>query len=266
MNDLPMKACVMIPSYNTGQLLKKTVSEALTEWQDVFVIIDGSDDGSDKGLESLATAPDQQLRVIRLPQNKGKGSAILAGLRHASEEGFTHALSMDADGQHPAHFIKRFMELGQKHPSALILGDPVFDDSAPLIRLKGRKISNWWANLSTMWWGIHDSLFGMRLYPVQPLLKVFNSTIGARRFDFDPECAVRLCWKGVPVINLKTPVRYLTEEEGGVSQFKYLRDNILLTWMYIRLVIGFLLRSPLLLVRVIRGGNPLKGLNQSSHE
>ena len=145
-----MKACVMIPSYNTGPILKKTVTAALGEWQDVFVIIDGSNDGSDDDLEALATGDDHNLRVHRLPQNKGKGAAILSGLKLAMDEGFTHALAMDADGQHPAASIKPFMELGEKHPDALVLGDPIFDDSAPSIRLKGRKISNWWANFTTM--------------------------------------------------------------------------------------------------------------------
>jgi len=253
-----MKACVLIPSYNTGPLLKVTVRGALDVWGDVFVVIDGSTDGSDTDLECLADNADQQLRILRLPQNQGKGSAVLAGIELAMHEGFTHALTMDADGQHPADHIQIFMELGARHPEALVLGDPVFDESAPSIRLKGRKISNFWANLDTLWWGINDSLFGMRLYPLAPLHKAFTSTFGARRFDFDPEVAVRLCWQAIPLINLKTPVRYLSEEEGGVSQFKYLRDNILLIWMYFRLLIEFFLRSPILVFRRINGGNPLK--------
>ena len=255
---MEMKACVLIPSYNTGHLLQETVRGALGVWRDVFVVIDGSTDGSDADLESLVSGSDQQLRIIRHPKNKGKGAAVLTGITQAMDEGFTHALTLDADGQHPVDYIQKFMDMGNAHPDALVLGDPIFDDSAPSIRLKGRKISNWWANFDTLWWGIGDSLFGMRLYPLVPLRKVFRSTFGARRFDFDPEVAVRLCWMGGPVINLPTPVRYLTVEEGGVSQFKYLRDNILLTWMYFRLLIGFTFRSPLLFFRKITGGNPLK--------
>jgi len=259
-----MKACVLIPSYNTGPLLKETVLSALREWNEIFVVIDGSSDGSDANLENLASPPEQHLRVIRLPKNRGKGTAVLKGITAAMDEGFTHALTMDADGQHPANHIRKFMTLGEDHPDALILGDPIFDDSAPSIRLKGRKISNWWANFDTLWWGIGDSLFGMRLYPLKPLRRAFASTFGARRFDFDPEVAVRICWQGAPVINLKTPVRYLTAEEGGVSQFKYLRDNVLLTWMYFRLLIGVTLRSPLLIFRKLTGGNPLKNLPPQS--
>ena len=249
-----MKPCVPIPSYNSGPLLRRTLSAVLGVWDDVFVVIDGSTDGSDEGLQNLA-GEGKRLRVLSLPENRGKGSAVLAGITRADEEGFTHALAMDADGQHPADHIVRFMETGKAHPEALVLGKPVFDASAPALRVNGRKVSNWWANLETCGWGIHDSLFGMRLYPVKPLKKVFSETWFARRFDFDPEVAVRLCWKGIPVINLPTPVKYLSAEEGGISQFRYLRDNILLTGMHIRLMLGFLLRLPILL---LRGGNPLK--------
>lgn len=248
-----MKPCVLIPSYNAGPLLRPTVAAALAAWPDVFVVIDGSTDGSDADLEALA-GETGRLRVHRLPENRGKGAAVLEGIALAAGEGFTHAMTMDSDGQHPADHIQRFMETGKTHPEALVLGEPVFDASAPALRVNGRKISNWWANLETGWWGIHDSLFGMRLYPIAPLREVFAKTAFARRFDFDPEVAVRLCWHGVPVINLKTPVRYLTAEEGGVSQFRYLRDNTLLTGMHIRLFLGFLLRLPAL---IRRGRNPL---------
>jgi len=244
-----MKACVLIPSYNSGPLLRQTLAGVLAVWDDVFVVIDGSTDGSDAGLEALGSGGSARLRVLRLPVNRGKGSAVLVGITKAQEEGFTHALAMDADGQHPAGYIRRFMELGQMNPEALVLGEPVFDASAPALRVNGRKISNWWANLETCWWGIHDSLFGMRLYPIAPLKKVFSQTLFARRFDFDPEVAVRMCWLGIPVTNLKTPVRYLTAEEGGISQFRYLRDNALLSAMHTRLFFGFLLRLPVLLFR-----------------
>lgn len=253
-----MKGCVLIPSYNSGPLLRQTLAAVLNEWDDVFVVIDGSTDASDTGLEDLGKSG---LRIHRLPQNAGKGSAVLTGIELAAKEGFTHALTMDADGQHPASHIHRFMEAGNTHPEALILGQPVFGENAPALRVNGRKVSNWWANLETCWWGIHDSLFGMRLYPIAPLIEVFSHTSFARRFDFDPEVAVRLCWKGVPVINLKTPVRYLTADEGGISQFRYLRDNTLLTGMHIRLFFGFVARLPLL---ILRKKNPLKNFTLPS--
>jgi glycosyltransferase involved in cell wall biosynthesis len=257
-----MNACVLIPSFNSGPLLRQTLIGVLPVWNDVFVVIDGSTDGSDMNLEELAIGSHARLRVHRMPVNRGKGSAVLEGITLAAEEGFTHALAMDADGQHPSDHIVRFMEISKKHPEAMILGRPIFEDSAPALRVQGRKISNGWANLETCWWGIHDSLFGMRLYPIAPLKKVFSETRFARRFDFDPEVAVRLCWKGVPVINLPTPVKYLTVSEGGISQFRYLRDNALLTFMHLRLMLGFLLRLPILL---LRKKNPLKNHDFASH-
>ena len=126
----------------------------------------------------------------------------------------------------------------------MVLGVPQFGAEAPRIRVLGRKISNGWANLETLGAGIGDSLFGFRVYPIAPLARVMRSQRFMRRFDFDPEAAVRLAWAGVPAINLPAPVRYFTPEEGGVSHFKYLRDNALLTWMHTRLFLGFALRLP----------------------
>jgi hypothetical protein len=134
-----------------------------------------------------------------------------------------------------------------------VLGKPVFGPEAPALRVQGRRISNAWANLETLGMGIGDSLYGFRVYPVQALIGVMQSTRFMRRFDFDPEAVVRLCWAGVRPINVDAPVRYLAAEEGGVSHFKYLRDNLLLSWMHLRLFTGFVLRLPLLLWRRLRG-------------
>lgn len=254
---VPETRCVvLIPSFNTGPILLETVDRALahTVGTPVWVVIDGSTDHSADLLAPLVTEHQSALRVFTLPQNVGKGSAILHALRRALEDGFTHVLTMDADGQHPPEFIPRFCAQAAEHPEAAVFGRPVFDASAPALRVNGRKVSNFWANLETLGWGIGDSLFGMRLYPAAALLEVFESTRFARRFDFDPEVSVRLAWRGIPIINLPTPVYYPATEEGGVSQFRYFRDNALLTWMHIRLFLGFGLRLPLLLTR---GANPL---------
>ena len=153
--------------------------------------------------------------------------------------------------EHPANLIEAFMQCSQATPAAMVLGVPVFDASAPSLRVKGRKVSNWWANLETLWAGIGDSLYGFRVYPIAPLRAVMRRQLWMRRFDFDPEAVVRLCWRGVKPINLAAPVRYFSVAEGGVSHFRYLRDNVLLTWMHSRLFFGFLLRLPLLLLRKI---------------
>src|SRR5471030_2764864 len=239
---------VLIPSYNPGPKVLSTVRAALEQWAPVWVVIDGSTDHSEHRLLELAAA-EPHLRVWVLPKNRGKGAAVLFGMREARALGFTHVLSMDSDGQHPAECIAPFMQSSLESPAAMILGKPIFDDSAPSFRVKGRKISNWWANLETLWSGIGDSLFGFRVYPIDPLINVMRRQRWMRRFDFDVEAVVRLCWRGVRPINLAAPVRYFKPEEGGVSHFNYWRDNALLTWMHFRLFWGFILRLPLLAAR-----------------
>lgn len=242
---------VLIPSYNPGDKVFETVRAARQHWTPVWVVVDGSTDGTAEGLLEMARL-DQGLRVMVLPQNQGKGAAVLHGLELASRMGYSHVLTMDSDGQHPADRIAGFMAASMQQPDAMILGLPVFDEHAPTLRVKGRRISNWWANLETLWSGIGDSLFGFRVYPVEPLRRVMKKQPWMRHFDFDPEAVVRLCWRGVRPVNLPATVRYFRKDEGGVSHFRYLRDNMLLTWMHARLFAGFLLRLPYLLARRAR--------------
>ena len=237
---------MLMPSFNTGPVLLDTVRGALAAMTPVWVVLDGSTDGS---ATALAGLPQDGLRVLSLPQNSGKGAAVLHGLREAAAAGFTHVITMDADGQHPAAMLPAFVAASRANPAAMILGLPQFGPDAPALRVGGRRISNGWAGLETLWVGLGDSLFGFRVYPVAPLLAIMERHRWMRRFDFDPEAAVRLCWAGVRPINLPSPVRYLRPDEGGVSHFRYGRDNALLTWMHIRLMCGFLLRLPMLLWR-----------------
>jgi glycosyltransferase involved in cell wall biosynthesis len=239
---------VLIPSYNPGPKVFATVRDALDQWAPVWVVVDGSTDRSAQGLLAMA-ATEPGLQIFVLPENRGKGAAVLFGLREAQAAGFTHALTMDSDGQHPAERIRHFMQASMARPDAMVLGVPVFDASAPGLRVKGRQISNWWANLETLWAGIHDSLYGFRVYPIDALAAVMRRQPWMRRFDFDVEAVVRLCWRGIRPINLPAPVRYFRPDEGGVSHFNYWRDNVLLTWMHFRLFWGFIVRLPLLLAR-----------------
>jgi glycosyltransferase involved in cell wall biosynthesis len=239
---------VLVPSYNPGPGVVATVRSARAAWCPVWVIVDGSDDGSAERLQQLAR-DDAGLHIIVLERNCGKGAAVLHGVRLAAQHGFTHALTMDSDGQHPAQCIGEFMARSAAHRDCMILGVPQFSADAPQLRVRGRRISNWWANLETLGMGIGDSLFGFRVYPIGPLLAIAERHRWMRRFDFDPEVAVRLCWAGVRPVNVPAPVRYLSRECGGVSHFRYVRDNTLLTWMHLRLVVEFILRLPMLLHR-----------------
>jgi glycosyltransferase involved in cell wall biosynthesis len=234
---------VVIPSDDTGATVYHTVTAARAQWCPVYVVVDGSRDGTAEGLQAMA-AKDAGLQVWVLPHNRGKGAAVLHGLLQARANGFTHALTMDADGQHPAEHIADFMQASGQRPDAMILGRPVFDASAPLLRVRGRRVSNWWTNLETLGAGVADSLFGFRVYPIAELVAVMQRQPWMRRFDFDTEAVVRLAWRGVKPINRDAPVKYLSADEGGVSHFRYGRDNALLTWMHTRLMIGFVLRLP----------------------
>ena len=171
---------VLSPSYNPGPAVLTTVQAARAQWPVVWVVDDGSNDGSTASLQELA-ASDPGLHLIVLPRNSGKGAAVLAGLEAAATAGFTHVLTMDADGQHPAALIPDFMAASQAAPAAMILGKPVFGPEAPALRVNGRKVSNGWANFETLWMGIGDSLYGFRVYPIAPLMRIMRGRRWMRR-------------------------------------------------------------------------------------
>jgi glycosyltransferase involved in cell wall biosynthesis len=234
---------VLVPTYNTGPRLLRTVTEALAAWSPVWVVVDGSDDGSDAPLHALASSrPD--LRVLRLAQNSGKGAAVLHGITAALAENFTHALVLDADGQHPIDHIAPFMAASAARPDAQILGLPVFGPEVPLERLYGRKLSVALAHLECLGRDIADPLFGFRVYPLQPAHAILSSIRTARRYDFDPEIAVRLFWAGTPAVNLPAPCRYIAKSDGGVSHFHYVRDNVRMVWLHTRLLARLLFTFP----------------------
>lgn len=234
---------VIVPSYNSGRLLDETLRSLLTVWPEVIVVIDGSNDGSERRVRALAESA-QGIEVIVQERNLGKGAAVLRGMERAATRGMMHAAVFDADGQHVATEVPRFMAASAAHPEAMILGVPVFGEDAPALRVGGRRVGNWWTNLETWWGGIDDSLFGFRVYPIEPALRILRGMRGGRRFDFDTQLAVRLYWDGVPPLNLATPVRYPQRETGGVSHFKYVRDNLLLTFVHAGLFIRSLGMMP----------------------
>ena len=181
---------ILIPSYNTGGKVLQTVWDARQIWQPVWVVVDGSTDGTLEALRALAR-DDRDIQVLALPRNQGKGAAILHGLREAEAAGYTHAMTMDADGQHPTDKIREFMAASDANPDALILGLPVFDASAPRVRVHGRKLSNWCAELETLGAGIGDSLYGFRVYPIAVLLQ----TMQAQRRVGRQEAPVGTPWR-----------------------------------------------------------------------
>lgn len=239
---------VLIPTYNTGPRLLRTVREALAVWSPVWVVVDGSTDGSDSALDVLAAKQNPgALRIFRRAANGGKGAAVLDGFTAALAEKFTHALVLDADGQHPIDFINSFMAASASRPDTMILGRPIFGPEVPLERLYGRKLSVGLVHLECLGRDIGDPLFGFRVYPIAPAHAVLSAIRGARRYDFDPEIAVRLFWRGVPPLNLPAPCRYIAKADGGVSHFHYLRDNVRMVWLHTRLITRLVFTFPIVL-------------------
>lgn len=237
---------VIIPSYNSGPLLRQTVERVLSVWGLVIVVLDGSTDGSRRDLIGLEQEW-PSLHVVELPLNRGKGAAVLVGLERAISLGVTHAAVFDSDGQHDAADLPLFMEASARYPDAMILGGPVFGPDAPMVRVIGRKLGNWFTNLETLWGGIGDSLFGFRVYPVDTSIRILSSIWMGRRFDFDTQLVVRLYWEGIAPLNIATRVCYPKKIEGGVSHFRYVRDNFLLAAVHASLCLRALFLMPRLL-------------------
>ena len=232
---------VIVPSYNSGCLLAETLEGVLASGLPVVTVIDGSNDGSAESAQKLQNETDG-LDVLILPRRGGKGAAVLAGLEAAEQRGWTHAAVLDADGQHDAADLPRFVETSRAHPDAMILGVPVFGPDAPMLRVLGRRLGNFFANVETRWGSIGDSLFGFRIYPVQPALRILRGMRAGRGFDFDTRMAVQLFWAGIRPVNLPTRVRYLPRGRG-ISHFRYLRDNLLLVRTHAELLLRSLINK-----------------------
>jgi len=222
-----------VPTYDNPATIR-TVVERLREHLDhVIVVDDGSAAEGRAACEALAR--EELAHVVHRSENGGKGAAVKTGLEAAKALGFSHALQVDADGQHDLDDVPRFLETMREDPAALILGDPRYDESAPGSRQVGRKITTFWIGVECGRGVIGDAMCGFRIYPV-------DAAVAARAqgdaMDFDPEIAVRLVWAGLPVINVPTKVRYLDEDEGGVSHFRVFRDNVLISWLHFRLSVS----------------------------
>jgi glycosyltransferase involved in cell wall biosynthesis len=228
------RPCVVIPTYDNPQTIERVVAEAQAHVHDVFVVDDAGGPEAKEALERLKSVAG--VRVHHREENGGKGAAVKDGLRLALAEGFTHALQVDADGQHALEDAPMLLGASRSHPDALVLGKPVFDESAPKARLWGRKVSVFWVWLETLGkrGRIEDPLCGFRVYPLEAAVAV---RARGDRMDFDPEIAVRLVWMGLEVINVETRVRYVPEEEGGISHYRAFWDNLLVSLLHARLTI-----------------------------
>ncbi|MES2320107.1 MAG: glycosyltransferase family 2 protein [Pseudomonadota bacterium] len=240
------KPCVVIPVYDHEHAIGAVVGAVLGHGLPCILVDDGSKPSCARVLDELAAVSPGKVSLLRLAQNQGKGGAVLAGFDYAGKEGYSHLLQVDADGQHNAGDIPKFIDLARANPAAVIAGCPVYDESVPALRLYARYLTHVWVWINTLSFAVRDSMCGFRVYPVAPVLDLARRRKLGRRMNFDTEILVRLYWDGLKVINLPTRVSYPTD---GVSHFMAFRDNVLITRMHTTLFFGMLLRLPLLLAR-----------------
>lgn len=244
MSESPFRPCAIIPVYNHQQRIGAVVARLLGHGLDCILVDDGSEPGCAAVLGEIARQ-NPQVTLLRLPVNSGKGAAVCHGLRHAGTMGFTHALQVDADGQHDLDDVPRFLACGQENPRAVISGWRSYDQMPPA-RRRGRRLTDFWVCVNSVSRQLKDSMCGYRLYPLDATLKLLqHHRIGAR-MDFDTDILVRLYWEGAPVRNISTHIVY---QDDIASHFDILRDNLRIIRMHTRLFLGMLRRLPRLVMR-----------------
>ena len=231
-----MNPCLLIPIYNHGDTIGDVLGALAPLGLPCVVVDDGSDAANREALEGAARQW-ARVRVERLPENRGRGAALRHGYRLAWTLGYTHVVQLDADGQHDARDVPRFLAVAGQRPDALVLGLPLFDATAPRARLIGRRISRFWVHVETRSRLIADPLCGFRCFPLARAVDLISRVRLGDRMEFDPEIAVRWAWQGWPIVNLPTRVRYV---RGGRSHFHPLHDNVRISWAHTRLVFGML--------------------------
>lgn len=244
-----MRACIVIPNYNHVAVIEAVLTELSALSLPIIMVNDGSSSEASEVM-CYCAGKFESLTLIEHQKNQGKGGAVQTGLLTADKLGFTHAIQVDADGQHDLNDIKTLINLGKTHPNSLISGRPVYDESVPKVRLYSRYITHFWVWIETLSFSVKDSMCGFRCYPVAITAKLLREKRLGKRMDFDIEIMVRLYWRGVKSIFMPTKVIY---PEGGSSHFRALEDNILISWMHTRLFFGMLPRIPKLLWRKFSG-------------
>jgi predicted LPLAT superfamily acyltransferase len=252
---MSFKPCLVIPIYNHGGSIGATVERLIPHRLAIYIVDDGSDAPTQAVLAALA-AEQPLVRLLRLPANAGKGAAVLRGMREARAAGFSHALQIDADGQHDCGDVPRFLEVAAASPEAVVCGKPIYDASVPRSRLYGRKFTHFWVCVETLSINRSDSMCGFRLYPLAATCALIDRVAIPRRMDFDTGIFVRLAWAGLSFRNVETRVTY---PQDGLSHFDMLRDNLRITRMHTLLTLGMLLRLPVLLWRKLAARNSSGG-------
>ncbi|WP_106478845.1 glycosyltransferase family 2 protein [Phytohalomonas tamaricis] len=231
-------ACIIIPVYDHEGAIEATCTNVRPLGLPIILIDDGSHEPCAQLLDQLKQRENHYL--VRLTRNCGKGAAVRAGLAEAERLGFTHALQIDADGQHDVADLPPFLKSAQQFPEAMTIGYPCFDESVPRHRYYSRYITHVWVWINTLSLTIRDSMCGVRLYPLGALNRMLHRYSCGNRMEFDTEVLVRWYWRGGKINNLPVHVHYPLD---GVSHFRLFRDNVLMARMHLRLTVGMLLRA-----------------------
>ncbi|CDT21941.1 putative acyltransferase [Vibrio coralliirubri] len=252
-------ACFLIPCFNHGATMPAVVSSLHHFELPIIIVDDGSELSTKQFLAPLADSP--SVTLVTLEQNQGKGGAVKAGIKRAKKLGFSHAIQIDADGQHDLEALPALIQASQDKPQRLISGQPVYDESVPKARLYGRYATHVWVWIETLSLSIKDSMCGFRAYPINQTQTVLNKYDVGSRMDFDIEILVRLYWEGCDIDFVETRVIY---PENGISHFDALWDNVKISWMHTRLFFGMLPRAPKLIARHFKSDSAKSGQNQDS--
>lgn len=246
---MKFSACFLIPVYNHPLTISPLVESLLGHHLPVILVDDGSEKKCHEILKNICSQHETVFLVV-LNENRGKGGAVKAGLLEARTRGFTHAIQIDADGQHDVDDVPKFIKLAQSKADVLVAGRPLYDSSVPKVRLYGRYLTHVWVWINTLSTAIQDSMCGFRVYPVDASCRLLEEAYVGNRMDFDTEFLVRWWWSGGDVVQIKTHVKYPAD---GISHFHNVRDNWLITKMHTRLFFGMLIRIPKLVSRKIPG-------------
>ena len=241
-----MNICIIVPVYNHEEAIPHVLAKLKVYGIPCLLVNDGSSVVCSNVLADCARHESKWITLLNRPNNGGKGAAVIDGFKEAIRLGFTHAIQIDADGQHDLNDIPKFLEASRLNPNAMILGNPLFDEIVPKGRLYGRRFTNLWIWINTLSFAITDGMCGFRLYPLHAVEQLISKTHIGKRMDFDIDIVVRLYWQGVEFINIPSSVKYPYD---GVSHFKLWRDNLMISKTHARLFFGMLIRIPQLLSR-----------------
>jgi glycosyltransferase involved in cell wall biosynthesis len=245
LTEVPFNCCIVIPVYNHEHGLSIILPKIQQQGWPIILVNDGSNNHCKQALDNMV-ATHASVQLVNLPYNQGKGAALKAGMKAAAQQSFTHAVQIDADGQHNIEDIEAFITLGKKYPNAIICGHPIYDGSVPKHRFYARYLTHIWIWINCLSFNVKDSMCGFRCYPVIPFMSIVDTEYTGNRMDFDSEIMVRWVWRNHQVINHATHVSYPLD---GLSHFLLWKDNYLITKMHTRLFFGMLRRLPKLIAR-----------------